>query len=154
MANENYIDHFEVSGIALPVRDPGIAQWAREPNAPEYSAEDVGALQEVPGGIAGQVLTKTADGHEWKTQKGTVSFYKTFTSARWTQTDTEATMSISKSEHGIAGNDAFAQVSILSGGNYLKGTWASLETYATITADGTITLHTPSAFDGAVMLIG
>ena len=35
-----------------------------------------------------------------------------------------------------------------------KRTWASLETYAMIAADGTITLHTSSAFDGAVLLIG
>ena len=52
------------------------------------------------------------------------------------------------------GNDVFAQASILSSGAYRKGTWASLETYAMIAADGTITLHTSSAFDGAVLLIG
>ena len=108
----------------------------------------------VPGGSAGQVLTKTADGQEWKTPSGAASYYKTFTAAQWTQTDAEATMSIPRSEHGLLGNDVFAQASILSSGAYRKGTWASLETYAMIAADGTITLHTSSAFDGAVLLIG
>ena len=63
-------------------------------------------------------------------------------------------MSIPQSEHGLLGNDVFAQAPILSSGAYRKGTWASLETYAMIAADGTITLHTSSAFDGAVLLIG
>lgn len=62
MANTNYIDSFEVNGVEIPVRDPGISQWAREPSAPEYTAEDVGAFPAVPGGSAGQVMTKTADG--------------------------------------------------------------------------------------------
>ena len=70
MANTNYIDSFEVNGVEIPVRDPGISQWAREPSAPEYTAEDVGAFPAVPGGSAGQVLTKTADGQEWKTPSG------------------------------------------------------------------------------------
>mgnify|MGYP000004685458 FL=1 len=154
MANTNYIDSFEVNGVEIPVRDPGISQWAREPSAPEYTAEDVGAFPAVPGGSAGQVLTKPADGQEWKTPSGAASYYKTFTAAQWTQTDAEATMSIPRSEHGLLGNDVFAQASILSSGAYRKGTWASLETYAMIAADGTITLHTSSAFDGAVLLIG
>ena len=81
MANTNYIDSFEVNGVEIPVRDPGISQWAREPSAPEYTAEDVGAFPAVPGGSAGQVLTKTADGQEWKTPSGAASYYKTFTAA-------------------------------------------------------------------------
>ena len=89
-----------------------------------------------------------------ETPSGAASYYKTFTAAQWTQTDAEATMSIPRSEHGLLGNDVFAQASILSSGAYRKGTWASLETYAMIAADGTITLHTSSAFDGAVLLIG
>ena len=44
MANTNYIDSFEVNGVEIPVRDPGISQWAREPSAPEYTAENVGAF--------------------------------------------------------------------------------------------------------------
>ena len=52
MANTNYIDSFEVNGVEIPVRDPGISQWARESSAPEYTAEDVGAFPAVPGGSA------------------------------------------------------------------------------------------------------
>lgn len=100
MANTNYIDSFEVNGVEIPVRDPGISQWAREPSAPEYTAEDVGAFPAVPGGSAGQVLTKTADGQEWKTPSGAASYYKTFTAAQWTQTDAEATMSIPRASMG------------------------------------------------------
>ena len=82
------------------------------------------------------------------------SYYKTFTAAQWTQADAEATLSIPKSEHGLSGNDVFAQVSILVGGKYRKGTWASIETYATMESTGNIVLHTPEAFAGAVLLIG
>lgn len=82
------------------------------------------------------------------------SYYKTFTAAQWTQTDAEATLSIPKSEHGLSGSDVFAQVSILAGGKYRKGTWASIETYATMESTGNIALHTPEAFAGAVLLIG
>ena len=88
------------------------------------------------------------------TASGVVSYYKKFASSEWAQTDVEATMSIPRNEHGISGVDVFAQVSILANKSYRKGTWASLETYAMITADGTITLRTSSAFDGAVLLIG
>ena len=28
MANTNYIDSFEVNGVEIPVRDPGISLWA------------------------------------------------------------------------------------------------------------------------------
>ena len=102
---------------------------------------------------AGQVLTKTANGQEWADAKKT-SYYKSFTAAQWTQTDAEATLSIAKSEHGLSGSDVFAQVSILVNGIYRKGTWASIETYAIVESNGNITLHTPEAFAGAVLLIG
>lgn len=102
---------------------------------------------------AGQVLTKTANGQEWADAKKT-SYYKSFTAAQWTQTDAEATLSIAKSEHGLSGSDVFAQVSILVNGSYRKGTWASIETYAIVESNGNITLHTPEAFAGAVLLIG
>ena len=58
MANTNYIDSFEVNGVEIPVRDPGISQWAREPSAPEYTAEDVGAFPAVPGGSAGPPMDR------------------------------------------------------------------------------------------------
>ena len=102
---------------------------------------------------AGQVLTKTANGQEWADAKKT-SYYKSFTAAQWMQTDAEATLSIAKSEHGLSGSDVFAQVAILVNGSYRKGTWASIETYAIVESNGNITLHTPEAFAGAVLLIG
>ena len=99
------------------------------------------------------MLTKTASGSKWADAKKT-SYYKTFTAAQWTQTDAEATLSIAKSEHGLSDSDVFAQVAILVNGSYRKGTWASIETYAIVESNGNITLHTPEAFAGAVLLIG
>ena len=123
-------------------------------SAETYSRGDHRHPKELPnGGSAGQVLTKNASGSEWADAKKT-SYYKTFTAAQWTQTDAEATLSIAKSEHGLSGSDVFAQVSILVNGSYRKGTWASIETYAIVESNGNITLHTPEAFAGAVLLIG
>ena len=53
MANTNYIDSFEVNGVEIPVRDPGISQWAREPSAPEYTAEN--REHGAPGGSSAPV---------------------------------------------------------------------------------------------------
>ena len=130
---------------------PGVANAG---SAETYSRGDHRHPKELPdGGSAGQVLTKNASGSEWADAKKT-SYYTTFTAAQWTQTDAEATLSIAKSEHGLSGSDVFAQVSILVNGSYRKGTWASIETYAIVESNGNITLHTPEAFAGAVLLIG
>ena len=130
---------------------PGVASAG---SAETYSRGDHRHPKELPdGGSVDQVLTKTANGSKWADAKKT-SYYKTFTAAQWTQTDAEATLSIAKSEHGLSGSDVFAQVSILVNGSYRKGTWASIETYAIVESNGNITLHTPEAFAGAVLLIG
>lgn len=130
---------------------PGVASAG---SAETYSRGDHRHPKELPdGGSVDQVLTKTSSGSKWADAKKT-SYYKAFTAAQWTQTDAEATLSIAKSEHGLSGSDVFAQVSILVNGSYRKGTWASIETYAIVESNGNITLHTPEAFAGAVLLIG
>lgn len=132
-------------------KSPGTANAGSEET---YSRSDHVHPKELPdGGGAGQVLTKTASGSKWGDVKK-LSHYMTFTSAQWTQGDAEATMRILKSAHGLSGNDVFAQAAILTNGVYRKGTWAGLETYAVVESNGDITLHTPEAFDGAVLLIG
>lgn len=129
---------------------PGTANAGSEET---YSRSDHVHPKELPnGGSAGQVLTKTANGSKWDNAKKT-SYYTTFTSAQWTQGDAEATLRILKSAHGLSGSDVFAQASILTNGVYRKGTWAGLETYAVVESNGDITLHTPEAFAGAVLLI-
>lgn len=82
------------------------------------------------------------------------SYYKVFTSEMWAAASaTEATLTIPQSEHGLSGSDVFAQVSMLVDGELRKNTWGTISTYAIMGSDGTITLHTESAFSGAVLLI-
>jgi len=80
-------------------------------------------------------------------------YFMSFAAGDW---DDAVTITIPAATHGLKGRDVTAQVSILSGGAYIKGTWASLETWALVQDNGDIVLHGPSVggFDGTVLLIG
>lgn len=146
------------------------------------NAADVGAMPAVSGGTEGQVLTKTSNGQEWqdapdgfpnggiegqiliKTASGVewgdapssggAHYVSIFTAGDWTKGERESTITISAATHKLTGTimdcRAFTQIS----GGYRAGSWASMETYATVEGNGDIVLHYPDSvgYDGAAVL--
>ena len=120
-----------------------------------HTAVDVGAIPSAEKGAANGIASLDESGKVPSGQlpAGTSSsYYKVFTAADWSS----GTLTIPAAEHGLsATSDVMCQVSILSGGVLVKGTWAGAETYATVDADRNIVLHySGDAYDGAVLLIG
>ena len=76
----------------------------------------------------------------------------TFESQDWTAGASESTLSIPASSHGLTGDLFDCQALSLSNDEYVKNTWAVVQTYAVKESDGSITIHSPSAYAGAVIL--
>lgn len=86
-------------------------------------------------------------------QRGSRTFYNAFTVAAWTEDDTDCTLTISAETHGMADpKRTIMQIQGPDGPG--PATWRSMETYMTVASDNSIVLHAPSAYDGAVLLMG
>lgn len=81
-------------------------------------------------------------------QGGSRVYATAFTAGQWTEGETEATLTIAASAHGMP--DAGQVMMKLQG----PATWRSMETYMTAGDDNSITLHAPGGFDGTVLLLG
>lgn len=72
---------------------------------------------------------------------------------QWTEGDTDHTLTISAETHGMADpKRTIMQIQGPDGPG--PATWRSMETYMTVASDNSIVLHAPSAYDGAVLLMG
>lgn len=83
----------------------------------------------------------------------TKSYYKMFAVSDWSS----GTLMIPAATHGLTLplSNVMCQVSVLSGGQYISGTWADFETYATVDGSGNVVLHySGDAYAGAVLLVG
>lgn len=146
------------------------------------NAADVGAMPAVSGGTEGQVLTKTSNGQEWqdapdglpdggtegqiliKTASGAVwgdvpssggaHYVSVFTAEDWVKAERDSTITISAATHKLAGPIVDCRAFIQISGGYRAGSWASVETYATVEGNGDIVLHYPDSvgYDGAAVL--
>lgn len=146
------------------------------------NAADVGAMPAVSGGTEGQVLTKTSNGQEWqdapdglpdggaegqiliKTASGAAwgdvpssggaHYVSVFTVEDWVKAERDSTITISAATHKLAGPIVDCRAFIQISGGYRAGSWASVETYATVEGNGDIVLHYPDSvgYDGAAVL--
>lgn len=146
------------------------------------NAADVGAMPAVSGGTEGQVLTKTSNGQEWqdapdglpdggaegqiliKTASGAAwgdvpssggaHYVSVFTAEDWVKAERDSTITISAATHKLAGPIVDCRAFIQISGGYRAGSWASVETYATVEGNGDIVLHYPDSvgYDGAAVL--
>lgn len=127
--------------------------------------DPAGAVEQI-GGIVAYVAEETsaADAHLLnKTNPHEVtaaqvgaaaSFYKVFAASAWTS---DGTLTIPVSEHGLVNLESgvMCQISVLSDGVLVGGTWAEMETYATVDSSKNVILHGPTdGYAGAVLLIG
>ncbi len=80
------------------------------------------------------------------------SYFKQFAVGDWVTGVSEKTLSIPESSHELSGDVVDYQVLSQHYGVYVKDTWAAAQTYASKESDGSITLHSPAAFDGCVVL--
>lgn len=83
---------------------------------------------------------------------GSMSYARTFVTGDWTAGASESTLSIPASDHGLTGDIIDCQAFSLHYGAHVTNTWAAVQTYATNESDGSITLHSPSAYEGCVVL--
>lgn len=81
-----------------------------------------------------------------------MSYARTFVTGDWTAGASESTLSIPASDHGLTGDIIDCQAFSLHYGAHVTNTWAAVQTYATNESDGSITLHSPSAYEGCVVL--
>ena len=82
---------------------------------------------------------------------GVKSYCRQFSAGNWSG----GTLVISAAEHGLAGTEVLAQFSGQVSGTYYPNTWNAMESYATVNATTkAVTLHSDSAYAGAVLLIG
>lgn len=99
----------------------------------------------------GGVTTFNGRKGDVKPQGGDYSYYLTFSTGDWSE---ENTIEIPASVHGLTGNAVSAQAMCLKNGAYHGNTWVGLCTWASISEDGTITIHSPDGpYDGAVLII-
>ncbi len=113
------------------------------------------AVLETEKGAPNGVATLGSDGKVPSSQLpesgGVKSYYNQFSASDWSG----GTMVISAATHGLAGTEVLAQFSALVSGTYYPNTWSAMESYATVNATTrAITLHSESAYAGAVLLIG
>lgn len=119
---------------------------------PAYVSNHVTALRGSANGLAsldGSGRLPTAQ----LTPAVTKSYYKVFAASDWAN----GTITIPAATHGLTLplSSVMCQVSILSGGQYISGTWADFETYATVDSSGNVVLHySGDAYAGAVLLVG
>lgn len=66
----------------------------------------------------------------------------------------ECTITIKQAIHQMTGNIVICHSYVLVSGSYVRGLWASEETYATIERNGDIVLHFPNnqGYSGAAVL--
>lgn len=81
-----------------------------------------------------------------------MSYARTFVTGDWTAGASESTLSIPVSDHGLVGDIIDCQALSLHYGEYVMNTWAAVQTHATKEGDGSITLHSPNAYEGCVAL--
>ena len=131
-----------------------------------YNGAFTGAqIDEAIGQVRGKNLpadgVKFSDGEslqvkldEEKLGGGAKTFVKSFTAAEWSAGSGERTITIPAATHGMSGTAVQAQFFTLRFGTYVTGTWASMESYATIGSDNGIVLHCPGSagYDGRVIL--
>ena len=113
------------------------------------------AVLETEKGAPNGVATLGGDGKVLSSQLpesgGVKSYYRQFSASDWSG----GAIVISAATHGLAGTEVLAQFSGQVSGTYYPNTWSAMESYATVDAQtGAVTLHSESAYAGAVLLIG
>ena len=113
------------------------------------------AVLETEKGAPNGVATLGSDGKVPSSQLpesgGVKSYCRQFSAGNWSG----GTLTIPAAEHGLAGTEVLAQFSGQVSGTYYPNTWSAMESYATVDAQtGAVTLHSESAYAGAVLLIG
>ena len=113
------------------------------------------AVLKTEKGVANGVATLGSDGKVPSSQLpelgGVKSYCRQFSASDWSG----GTLVISAATHGLAGTEIMAQFSALMSGTYYPNTWGAMESYATVNATTkAVTLHSDSAYAGAVLLIG
>ena len=113
------------------------------------------AVLETEKGAPNGVATLGSDGKVPSSQLpalgGVQSYYRTFSASDWNN----ETITIPATTHGLTAAAVIAQFSLLDSGTYYPNTWSAMESYATVNATTkAITLHSDSAYAGAVLLIG
>lgn len=89
----------------------------------------------------------------WDAASGAAkSYWHAFEASDWSS---DGTLVIPAETHGITGSRVLCQALQRSGEAYIRGTWATMETYAAIDgASHDITLHSTARYAGGVLLMG
>lgn len=84
----------------------------------------------------------------------TLSYTARFSASDWAAGDGECTITIPAVTHKMKGNIVSCRAFSAVSGGYRPGSWAALETYATVAENGDIILHYPdvSGYDGQAVL--
>lgn len=81
-------------------------------------------------------------------------YTSTFSASQWVAGSGERTITIAAATHGLKGSAVRFQFLSQKSGNYISGSWAALESYATMSSNGNIVLHCPgtAGYAGRVIL--
>ena len=118
------------------------------PQYGDYESEDVSYDPSLSG------LKAQAVRHAIDELAGRKLYTRTFAASEWTAGTDGVTLTIPAAQHGITGSDVLAQFFHLSGGSYVAGTWACLQSRAEIGSDRVVTLRAAEAYAGKVVLYG
>ena len=172
----------ETAGAAAAVQSNLDAHVKNKQNPHDVTAEQVGAIPVPPGGSEGQVLTKTSNGQAWQNapdglpdggaegqiliktasgaawgdvpSSGGAHYVSVFTAEDWVKAERDSTITISAATHKLTGPIVDCRAFIQISGGYRAGSWAAMETYATVEGNGDIVIHYPNSagYDGAAVL--